>query len=323
MDPTTIDSTFAPPGHRRRTPGPSAPASWTGVTSFDTRPPRPVVKPETISESEEARWKLYEGWCEVVLREFIGDDQLPWDIRRRRGARRGVNRWATSDARTRVTENGPPPLVDTVYGILSRSMGAHGDAPGWLADADVKRFLGTRGRVSVMLHGVWRGCATWRGVRDCASGEEGEGEGEGMADNAQSGEWDADSGSETNGPGYDHRIEHLFILDFSFIRFHLPSTPSAPRAPHRPLARYLADSTVRRSVRAISFAGADLTLRQAVDLLAVKGSSAWSQLESVSLAGLRSDTAEDVRVAVGKLARACPGLEVSVSRTNGIYPIQG
>lgn len=187
-------------------------------------------------------------------------------------------------------------------------MDAHEDAPNWLADVDVKRFLGTSGRVSVMLHGVWRGYATWRGVRDCASGNEGEG----VLDDAQPGEWDADSGSETNGPVYAHPVEHLAILDFSFIRFKPPATSSTPRTPHRSLVRYLAEPTVRRSVRAISFAGADITLRQAVDLLAVKRSSTWSQLESISLAGLRSDTAEDPGVALGKLARACPGLEVSV-----------
>lgn len=270
---------------------------------------------------------MYAGWCDVVLEGFIGEDHLPWDLRRR--AREGRYRLTSEDNRsvtgTKLPSGneslGPRPLLDTSYEVLSRYMDPQDDdAPSWLNSPDIKQFLGAKARMTIMANGVWYRHTTWRGVRDIAVGSDPEGdeaEGEVSADDEPE-EWDAASStSDAQGSPFDLPVTHLPILDFSFIR---PDPAPSSRHPstrttrdRRDLTRYLAHPTVRQSVRAISFAGSSLTFRQAVEMLAEGKSNAgpWTQLENLSLAGLRSDTAEDLSVALGKLARCCSGLEVS------------
>lgn len=310
VDPTAHTSTpSARP--RRRTPGPSAPASWTGITSFDSRP-RPAARLPT--ETEEGRRRLYEGWCDFVLEGFIGADQLPWELRRRRRIGEHDNGTENhpsirSGSGKRETK-GAPPLVDITYALLARYMDPVDDTPSWLASSDVKQFLGPRARMTIMVNGVWNRSTTWRGVRDLAVGDEAEERDEEGDEEPE--EWDADS-EDSERLAYDKPPSHLPILDFSFISLDSASTtrPGSVRSSHerRALTRYLSTPTVRHSVEAISFAGASMTFRQAAEMMT--GSGPWSVLKALSLAGLREERGEDLIVALGKLARCCGGLEVS------------
>jgi hypothetical protein len=152
---------------------------------------------------------LYEGWCHFVLEEFIGVDQLPWELRRRRriGARDGIeNQPSTRSGSGKGETKGAPPLVDITYALLAQYMDPVDDTPSWLASPEVKQFLGPRARMTIMVNGVWNRSTTWRGVRDLAVGEEAEeGDEEGEEEPE---EWDA--GSEgSDQPVFDEPPSHL------------------------------------------------------------------------------------------------------------------
>lgn len=300
VDPTAPLNPTPRPTGRRRTPGPSAPASWFTLSSS-----RLTLTQKTLTAEEtlERRWRMYELWCGEVVEGYVREEQMPNDVQRRRRRRRDAE-----DFRGARTSRGPPSLVNTTLRLLSHYM----DPPAtsdretsWLASADVKRYLGAQVRIAIMVHGVWEGWTTWRGVRDLAAGEEdddrvgGDAGGENEDD-----DWDAtSSASETT----SSPVPNLPIQDFSFCRIDTIRD-------QRHLSRYLATPAVRSSTEAISFAGTCVSPMQALDVLssAQGKSGAWIKLKSVSLAGLRGGE-EEWKVAFGKLARCASGLEVSSS----------
>jgi hypothetical protein len=246
---------------------------------------------------------MYELWCGDVVEEYVRDEQLPFDIQRRRREREAEG------STGRKTSRGPPSLVNTTLRLLSRYMdpppsGQAGEAS-WLASAEVKWYLDVQMRMAIMVHGVWEGWTTWRGVRDLAAVWDADTSGvkdrEGKEEQDEEDDWDAESSaSETTPP-----VPNLPILDFSFCQLNNARD-------QRHLSRFLSNPSVRSCVEAISFAGTSLSPLQAVDLLSgVQGKTgAWVKLKSVSLAGLRGSE-EEWKVAIGKLARCAPGLEVS------------
>lgn len=305
VDPTASLNPTPRPTGRRRTPGPSAPASWSTPSSSKL-----VAAERTLTAEEtlEKRWRMYQLWCGEVVEGYAREEQMPFEVQRRRRRRRDAENFAGSR-----TSRGPPSLVNTTLRLLSRYMDpppTNNTETSWLASPDVKRYLGTQVRMAVMVHAVWEGWGTWRGVRDLAAGEdEGHRDAEGVDGGKEEGEdddWDAESSASEASPP----IANLPILDFSFCQ--IDTAPSSRDQRH--LSRYLATPTVRSSTEAISFAGTSLTPIQAVDLFSSapgKG-GAWVKLKSVSLAGSRGSE-EEWKVALGKLARCAPGLEVSSS----------
>lgn len=247
---------------------------------------------------------MYELWCGGVMDGYVREEQLPFDIQQRRRRTRDA-----FDPTGTKTPRGPPSLVNTTLRLLSRYMDASPINPtgesSWLASTDVKRYLGDQARMAIMVHGVWEGWATWRGVRDLAAGSDEDGRKvedlSGKEEPEEEDDWDAESSiSETASP-----IPNLPILDLSFCQI-------TTAREHRHLSRYLSSSTVRASVEAISFAGTPLSPLQAIDLLSIAHgkSGAWVKLKNVSLAGLRGSE-EEWKVGLGKLTRCAPGLEVS------------
>ncbi|KAJ9091421.1 hypothetical protein QFC19_009131 [Naganishia cerealis] len=210
----------------------------------------------------------------------------------------------------------------------------------WLNSSDVKRLLAPDIRLGIMIHGVWEGSTRWKGVRDLAQGvdamyghqvpshtaphdetlqHESAEEDENDID-----DWDASSSASSETlDSIIQPISPLPILDFSFSQF--DDAPGVHRLhgstlsrEYRQLARFLRSHSVRTTVEAISFAGSSLTLRQAVELLSsgvdgknarVTNSMGWIKLRSVSLAGLKTGSVDELKVALLKLARYGSSLE--------------
>lgn len=289
---------------RRRTPGPSAPASWTAAATAAAAVATPVEPDRALTQDEQAdkRWRMWEGWCREVVEGFVGVEKMPFEVQRRRREVPRSHEHGLSDV---APLRGPPSLVNSTIRLLSRHMDAvNSGETSWLTSPDVKQFLGTEVRMSVMLHAVWDGGTTWRGVRDMALGcvvdhaqtEQPDDEEEAHED------WDASSSSSSSEP--PPTIPHLPLLDFSFA-----SLPHPGSRDHRALTRYLAAPDVRATVEAISVAGTSMGPREVVELLAKGEGKTWGVLRSVSLAGVRGGV-EEWRVGLMKLARYAPGLEV-------------
>ncbi|KAJ9094067.1 hypothetical protein QFC21_006168 [Naganishia friedmannii] len=191
---------------RRRTPGPSAPASWASVKSFDTRGAEQKSRRQrnmTIEEKRSAeldrRWRVYEVWYERVVTSYVDEGKLPFELtcrsrRKRRRLREDDSTVFSQSSTIAGPLVGPPSLLADSIKVLSRlidplppdsttskmrrsaaasassSTSLNEDTTSWLNIPDVKRLLTMDTRIAIMIHGVWHDSTSWKGIRDLAQG---------------------------------------------------------------------------------------------------------------------------------------------------------
>jgi hypothetical protein len=290
-------------------------------------------------------------WYERVVESYVDEGKLPFDLTCR--SRRKRRRLSDDDGGAKspmsyMAENspvGPPSLLANSIKVLSRFIDplppdsptskarhlaasstssytpTHGDTTSWLNAPEVKRFLSLDTRMAIMIHGVWNGSTSWKGIRDLAQGVDipthdvnQQNVPSPVEDAEDTDDWDASSSAPSESSVSIIGIATLPILDFSFCQF---NTSFSSRQ-HRQLTIFLRSRAVRTTAEAISFAGSSLTLRQAVELLSSSvegkntraGPPGWSKLKSVSFAGLKSGSVDELKVALLKLARYGSGLQV-------------
>lgn len=174
-----------------------------------------------------------------------------------------------------------------------------GSADNWLTSDDAKRLMGPEWRTAIMVQHALSKRSSWTTVKEIFLGQEK------RASNIASAEADG-SGSDADWLDEEDDadlIPTLAILDLSWsqqLTFQSWLLRSALRSPS-------ASSTLT----ALSLAGSDLCIRDAVALLPTARSGNLLKLRHLSLAGLRAGSRKEVEEALNTLKQVGDTLEVS------------